>query len=262
MIVFAAFTPHSPLLMDSIGKENLKYLEDSRTALGKLAASLEASRPDVIFIVSSHTLLHEEAFSLNLHDQYVAELKDFGDHSTHKTFMPDLELTTTIQRLARTSQIPFVLESYESLDYGSSVPLLLLTQRIQPKLIPIAYAGMDRKAHMAFGRLLKEVALMSDKRIAVIASGDLAHSLTSEAPVGFRKEGKQFDETLVRCVEQFSASALLSLDEEIIEQSAQCALKPMLVLLGLLERMHVRSELLSYEAPFGVGYLVAQFHVL
>lgn len=261
MIVFAAFTPHSPLLIDSIGKENIKYLTKTREALANLSASLVESRPDVVFVISSHSLVHESAFSINLHDTYQVEFKEFGDHTTHRKFFPDLELTTLIQRAARNADIPLVLESFASLDYGSSVPLFLLCDELHPKIVPISYSGMDRKQHMAFGRLLKDVATASHKRIAIVASGDLAHSHTSDAPVGYREEGKEFDETIQRSIEQFSSSTLLSLDEHVVQQAAECALRPLLILFGVLEHVSVRPQVHSYEAPFGVGYLVAQFHL-
>ncbi len=261
MINFAAFTPHSPLLLDSIGKENVKYLSKTRASLTTLSVSLREAKPDVLFVISSHSLVHESAFSINLHDAYEVDFKEFGDHATHREFFPDLELITQIQRAARDAEIPFVLESYSSLDYGSGVPLLLLCEDVHPKIVPISYSGSDRKQHMAFGRLLKDVAIASHKRIGVIASGDLSHSLTSDAPAGFHAEGKEFDETMVRSIEQFSSSTLLSLDEHVVEQAAECALRPALILFGLLEHLPVRPEIHSYETPFGVGYLVAEFHV-
>lgn len=260
MLCFAAFTPHSPLLIDSIGKENIKHLTDTRAAMDRLKKALTASEPEAIFLVSAHSVVHETAFSANLHDEYSVDLREFGDHTTYEEFLPDLELVTAIQRRAREEDIPFVLESSRSLDYGSGVPLLLLSPRPSPLLVPLSYSGHDRKQHLAFGRLLKDVALQSGKRIAVIASGDLSHALFSQAPMGFRKEGQVFDDTLRRSIEQLSVSTVLSLDEQVVEQAQQCALRPWLVLLGVLERMHVRPETLSYEAPFGVGYLVAQFH--
>lgn len=261
MIVFAAFTPHTPLLIDSIGKENVKQLTKTREALKKLSRTLNKAKPEVIFIVSSHSLVHENAFSINLHDEYQVDFKEFGDHKTYQTFVPDLELITSIQRGARNSDIPFVLESYASLDYGSGVPLTMLNAETTAYLLPISYSGHDRKQHFAFGRLLKDVALSSHKRIAVIASGDLAHSLTSDAPAGFQPEGKKFDETVLRSIEQFSVSSLLSLEEEVVEKAAQCALRPLLILFGMLEHMAIMPKVHSYEAPFGVGYLVAEFHV-
>jgi len=262
MICFAAFTPHSPLLIDSIGKENIKQLTQTKEAMKKLSDELKSSHPDVILVVSSHSFMHENAFTLNLHDQYVVEFHEFGDLSTSMEFEPDLELVSSIQSEAKKHSVPFMLESHASLDYGCGVPLFLLSDEIKPRLVPVSYSGTDRKQHVAFGRMLNDVIQQSHKRIAVIASGDLSHSLSSEAPMGFHPEGKEFDDMMIRAVEQKSISKLLSFDEDQIEKASECAIRPLLILFGIIDQLKVRSENLSYESPFGVGYLVAQFHLL
>ncbi len=262
MICFAAFTPHSPLLVEQIGKENVKFLQKTRESMQKLTEAFARTEPEVVFLISAHSFMHETAFSINLHDEYAIDFRDFGDHSTSAYFEPDLELISAIQLSARTSEIPFVLESFASLDYGSGVPLSFLSKKRTFKLVPISYCAADRKQHMAFGRILKDVAMQTHKRVAIIASGDLAHTLTTDAPMGYRKEGQQFDEAVQRSLEQFSASTLLNLQEKIVIQSEQCALRPLLILFGVLEKMQIKPKILSYEAPFGVGYLVAQFQLL
>ena len=96
---------------------------------------------------------------------------------------------------------------------------------------------------------------------AIIASGDLSHCLRTDAPVGFRKEGAEFDEAVQASIRQMTASKLISMNEDFIEAAAECAYRPLLILFGMIERMNVRPEILSYEAPFGVGYLTAEFHL-
>lgn len=261
MLHFAAYTPHSPLLMDSIGKKHLKHLHKTREAMSLLADRFAAARIDTLLVISSHGLSQEKTFSLNLHDVYNCQFKEFGDHGTYRPFHPDLEMAAAISRAARVAQIPLVLQSQSFLDYGSVVPLLLLCGDLNVKVVPISYCADDRKQHLAFGRVLKEVILASPKRIGLIGSGDLSHSLTTSAPVGFRKEGKTFDETVLRSVRQFSVSTLLSMSETIADRAAQCGLKPLLILFGALEQMELQPIVLSYEAPFGVGYLVCDFPV-
>jgi len=262
MLCFAAYTPHTPLLIDSIGKENKKQILQTHKAMQELSDELYASFPDVILVISSHSIIHTQAFSANLHETYELSLKEFGDLKTYTTFLPDLELITLIQREARVQEIPFILTSEKTLEYAAGVPLLLLCQdRLHPRIVPVSYSGDDRKSHLAFGRLLKEVIKNSPKRIAVVASGDLAHCLSSEAPMGFRKEGELFDQMILHATQQLSTSTLLSFDEAVLEQAAQCGFRPLLILFGLLERVNIRPEIRSYESPFGVGYLVAQFHL-
>lgn len=261
MLSFAAYTPHSPLLIDSIGKEHIKKLSKTREAFEIISHRLVEANVQTLFVISAHSVLHEKAFSINLNDVYNVDFKEFGDHGSYRKFYPDLELITSISRAARTGNVPFVTHSGESLDYGSAVPLILLCKELNINLVPISYCEDDRKQHLAFGRILKEVAVSSEKRIGIIGSGDLSHSLTSSAPVGFAKEGKIFDEIVYRSIQQFSVSTLLSIDQTIVDRAAECGLKSLLVLFGSLEHQAVKPIIHSYEFPFGVGYLTAEFQI-
>ena len=262
MITFAAFTPHSPLLIESIGKENTKALQETRDAMQKLSEELYASHPDVILTISTHRGAHKDAFSLNLHDEYFIDFQEFGDHGSHGEYAPDLELMTQIQRKFRNESIPFTLDSDSNLDYGIGVPLALLAKNTKSRsIIPITYSLLPPKTQVQFGRILKDVCTASTKRIAIIASGDLSHTLASDAPAGFHPSGEEVDKLVRQSIEHMSLSQLLSIDEALLEQSQECAHRPLLILFGILEKMHVRPEILSYEHPFGVGQLVAQFHL-
>jgi len=262
MIVFAAFTPHSPLLVPSIGKEARSRLKQTIVAMKSLADDLYASKPDTIVMISGHAIRHETVFSANLHDEYRVDLRDFGDLSIDREFRPNLSLLDAIQRAVRRSGIPFTLDSDSRLDYGSAVPLMILTESIPSiSIIPISYGGLDPKEHLAFGRVLKETLSARHERIAVLASGDLAHCLSSDAPAGFRPEGAIFDETVRQSLASSSVATLLSLDQNIVEHASECAYRPLLILIGILERIRTRPEILSYESPFGVGLLVARFHL-
>lgn len=262
MICFAAITPHTPLLIPGVGKENLEKLESTATAMKSLEGELYASHPDSLMIISSHATQHKDAFSLNLHDEYFIDFKDFGDLATSRLFAPDLELATAIETHMRSRGIPFTLDSSASLDYGTGVPLFYLTQNLAGiKVIPLSYSGLPPKEHVRFGTELKDVLEPSGKRIAVLASGDLSHCLSSDAPLGFQTEGEEYDRNILEAVKALSTAKLLSMDARLVEGARACIQEQLLVLFGILERKNARVEILSYEHPFGVGYLVAQIHL-
>jgi aromatic ring-opening dioxygenase LigB subunit len=261
MLIFSAITPHTPLLIPSIGKENLKSLEKTQKALERLTDELFLARPETIIVFSSHSGQHHDAFSVNLHDEYTIDFKEFGNLSINQELSPDLELIAQIQRRMRKELIPFTLDSFASLDFGTGVPLYYLSRDLDAKIIPATYSGLDNREHLRFGSALKEVIDASNKRIAVVASGDLSHCLTTQAPLGFHPEGEQYDHAVLEAVKNLSTSALLNLESKIISASGQCLYEQILILFGVLEKKNVRPEILSYEAPFGVGYLVAQFHL-
>ena len=262
MITFAAFTPHSPLLLSSIGKENTKTLHTTLDAMQRVSEELYASHPDVLLTISTQRGAHQDAFSLNLHETYHLNFHEFGDRGTNTAFFTDLELASQIQRHMKNADLPFTLESEAELDYGIGVPLALLSHTPNLRtIIPVSHSANSCKAHVQFGRILKDVCALSKKRIAIIAAGDLSHTLSSDAPAGFHQAGEVMDQTILQSIEHMSLSQLLSLDETTIFESKESGLRPLLILFGILEKMHVRPEILSYEHPFGVGELVVQFHL-
>jgi aromatic ring-opening dioxygenase LigB subunit len=262
MLVFAGITPHTPLLIPTIGKDNLKAMSATAKALERLAQDLYLARPDTVVVISSHATQYPDAFAINLHDSYTIEFKDFGDLSTSQTVHPDIETITQIQRAMRDRKVPLTLDSAQSLDYGTGVPLTFLLPLLPDlALVPISHSGLTPKDHVQFGSALKDVIDASRKRIAVIASGDLSHALSSDAPLTYRKEGQLYDDALLECVKTHSLGNLLRMDESVIAQAGQCLHEQVLILFGLMEKRQTRPEVLSYEHPFGVGYLVAEFHL-
>lgn len=262
MICFAAITPHTPLLIPGVGKENIAKLETTTAALKHLEEELYVSHPDAIVVISSHATQHKDAFSLNLHDEYLIDFKDFGDLATSQILEPDLELATAIEAHMQKHGVPFTLDSSASLDYGTGVPLFFLTEHLPDvKIVPVSFSGLPAKEHLRLGTELKDVFEHSNKRIAVVASGDLSHCLTSDAPLGYKPEGEEYDNKILEAVKGISTSSLLSMNQSLIEDAHACIQEQLLVLFGILERKKNRVEILSYEHPFGVGYLVAQIHV-
>lgn len=263
MIVFSAFVPHTPLLIHAIGKERFSALRDTDTAMQKLALHLLKASPDTVVILSSHHAMYRDAFAIDLNERYETSLHEFGDLSKPTVFSGDPALTDAIQRQARRAGHPVSLHTAHALDHGSSVPLMrLCAGNPDIRILPIAYAqDVDRAAHLAFGHLLHDVLHSSPKRIAVIASGDLSHALGPDAPDGDRPEGRWFDSVVQDAVEHMASSTLIEADESKVKLASECALKPLVILFGILEHMKARPEILSYEHPFGVGYLVTEFHV-
>jgi len=262
MLTFAAFTPHSPLLFQTIGKEHTQRAEQTLAAFRILADRLEASKPELIITITAHQAAQPKAFLGDLSETYRAQLQQFGDMGTQKMFTSDPAFSDSLQRYLRKQDIPFVLQTTTDLDHGASVPLLLLTKSWSCPLLPLTYASqLSPRIHRQFGYALKDQIINSHKRIAVLASGDLSHALRTESPEGFHPEGALFDQTVQEAIAHSSISKLLTLKKEVVEQSYQCAYRPLLILFGLLEHVQTKPEILCYESPFGVGFLTADFQL-
>ena len=85
-LVFAAITPHPPLLIPAIGKQAIKKLAKTKAALERLEEELYLAKPDVLIILSSHARTISDAFTINYCTEYVTDLREFGDLATKVTF--------------------------------------------------------------------------------------------------------------------------------------------------------------------------------
>ena len=228
--------------------------------MDELAEELYASHPDVILLLSEHPTTYEDSFSINISNPYTFDVSAFGDLGFDRKLHPDIETIDRLQRSLRNQGQPTTLTTDESLDHGSAVAIGLLTDKLTDvKLIPITYSSLDPKSHFQFGQALKDIIINSDKRIAVIASGDLSHALESKSPAGFHKAGEIFDHKINEVVSQKNTAGLIGIEKDIIKNAQQTAYQQLLILFGLLERVSIKPSILSYEAPFGVGFMVANF---
>jgi len=260
MLVFSAIVPHPPLLIPNIGKDEIKKVEKTKQAMFQLEQDLYLSKPDTILIISPHGSLFTDAFSINANTNFISDFEQFGDLNTKVEWGGSDYLAAKIKQEINEKKIPLQLISQEKIDHGSTIPLYYLTQHLPNiKILPIGYSDLDAKTHLKFGEVLKEVIMQTDKRVAVIASGDLSHGLTTDAPAGFSKVGKEFDEKIIELLETRNTLGIANLEEKFVEEAAECGYRSILILLGILKNMDYTFKNYSYEAPFGVGYLVGNF---
>ena len=99
----------------------------------------------------------------------------------------------------------------------------------------------------------------SDKRIALLASGDLSHRLTTNSPGGFHKDGQKFDNQIIEMLETRNTVGIAQMDKELVANADDCGYRSILITLGVLQNMNYSFKNLCYEYPFGVGYLTGEF---
>ena len=258
-IIFSAIVPHTPVLIPAIGKENLEKIKNTAQAYKKLEENLYAQNIDTIVLLSPHGLIMPNAFTMNLSPEFKINFEDFGDLVTKLNFAGDVGVAYRIREYLET-KAPLQLISEPNLDYGSGVPLFLLAKNLKKiKVIPIYYSGLSLEAHFNFGQLLKKQLTREHARVAVIASGDLSHRLTKNAPAGYSRQGAKFDKKLMECLLNKKTPDILKINKKLISDAGECGLKSIVILLGILDGIKYEPQVLSYEFPFGVGYLTANF---
>jgi len=144
--------------------------------------------------------------------------------------------------------------------WGFNVPLYFLAPDFKGKIEKILIGIEPPSFYFQEGKKFYESIKNQELKVALIASGDLSHCLKEEGPYGFHPQGLKFDKALIDYLEKKDIDSFLKLDEHFPEAS-ECGLRSFSFLLGVLEASGQtwEAEILSYEGPFGVGYLVANF---
>lgn len=158
-----------------------------------------------------------------------------------------------------------IIISSPHLGWGFDVPLFFLAKEFKKKNVAGAirtYLAISGEPHDFFqeGERISEK-LEDGKKYALIASGDLSHHLLESGPYGFKADGPKFDHDLMTSLKERKTENILKLDEKYPE-AGECGLRPISFILGFLNKVNYETEILSYEFPFGVGYLVANFTIL
>ncbi len=263
-IIFGCIVPHPPMLIPDVGRGHEDAIIATTRAMESLAGDLAGSHPQTIIVISPHGASHREVMGILTAGSSAGHMRNWGAPGPNISFDNDMEFVSALREEARASSIPLVSigDSGYDLDHGVMVPMHFLREGVKGvPLVPLTFSNLPLAAHFAFGQAIRRAAEKVGKRTAVIASGDLSHRLLPESPAGFDPEGKVFDERLVDAVGRLDPEAVLGLDPRLIERAGECGLRPIVILLGALEGLEAHSRVLSYEGPFGVGYIVASLPV-
>jgi len=262
MIKFACFVPHSPLLVPEIGKENLEKLSDTVKAYEYLEQELYASQPDVIMLISSHANNRGGGFfTINQSPSLKVNFKEFGDLVTNLEYNNEIGFGYQIKELCE-NDCEVIMTADEVLDYGTGIPLYKMTQHLKDvNIVSIGYADLPNAAHVKFGEMIRKHIDHVGKRVAIIASGDLSHKLHKDSPSGYSPRGQEFDQVIKKSLAENKLDNIINMDNDLVIEAGECGFRSLLILLGIIKDIDFEIKHLSYQAPFGIGYLAEHFQI-
>jgi len=265
---FVAISPHPPIIVPGIGNnQDLQKVSSTVLAMKKLAAAFKEAEIETLIIISPHTLVYPDRFNICGMKKLFGTFASFGASDIMMEFANDLELAAQIDQTANKEGIKTLLYNnggeFFEMDHGLMVPLYYLNSNPDSafKVIPIAYSNLDRASHFSFGQIIRDVSQKYPRRVGLLASGDLSHRLIQGAPGGYAQAGKEFDKKLIQDLQAAKTKEIIYYDEDFVDDAGECGYHSILILLGLLDGLNLKPEILSYEGPFGVGYLVANYPI-
>lgn len=266
-VVLCGVVPHPPIAVPEVGKSEAQKVKDTQQAMLQLGERIKNANADVLVIVSPHAPLFADAIVLNKAKRLKGNLANFAapevkfdyanDHATVEEIVAQCN-NLNLPAAAMDERLADEFDVSLSLDHGVTVPLYFLRQSgVDLPLVVASMSLFSFEQLYRFGQAVDRAAEVLNKKIVLLASGDLSHRLTPDAPAGYQPDAADFDREIVRLVEAADAEGLIGLDLDWVERAAECGLRSIIMVMGALEGKKVQSEVLSYEGPFGVGYMVA-----
>lgn len=269
-IIFAGYSPHPPVLIPDVGGDEVKRVEKTISALKSLFEDFP--QVDALIIITPHGPIFQDAITVFKQEKLRGDFANFGAPQVELNCKNNLTLGEEIikkaeqQGLLMASLNQDLAQSFNlstELDHGQTVPLYYLKNEADhlPPIVPISIGLLSYEEMYLFGICIKEACESLKLKAGIIASGDLSHKLSKEAPAGYTPKAKEFDQQIISLFEAGEVLRLISIDKGLIEDAGECGFRPLLMLLGALDGNEIKADVLSYEAPFGVGYMVGKVEV-
>lgn len=261
--------PHPPVMIPEVGKGAELGAGATLTALRKASEKIGRLKPSTIILTSPHGPVFQDFIHINTRRVLSGDMSNFRAPEIKLQFENNLYLTNKIINIANSEGIPCggldksLAIRYgvsEDLDHGALVPLYFVEKEHRDfKLVHISIAGLPFRELYRFGTCIGEAVKQSNEQVVFLASGDLSHKLTEDAPYGYDKNGPEYDRQLLEYLKKPDPLGLLQFDESFLEDAGECGLRSFIMMFGALDGHEVRSNVYSYEGPFGVGYAIAEF---
>lgn len=268
-VVFAGIAPHPPILLPEVGRGEERKIADTARAMQEFSRRLKASGAGVLVIISPHGSVFSDGIAINGCAKLAGDLKQFRAPQVSFEFDNDSGLANEIILQAARLNITAVeidgdlATEYgvnSTLDHGVLVPVYFLEQGgVHLPVVSVSMGLLPFEELYSFGVAIRRAAETLEKKVAVVASGDLSHRLNPDAPAGYSPDGKVFDAWLVERVKALEVQDIVNADHGLAERAGECGLRTIIMMLGALDGLAADVEVLSYEGPFGVGYMVAAF---
>jgi AmmeMemoRadiSam system protein A/AmmeMemoRadiSam system protein B len=265
-ILGAYIVPHPPLIIPGVGRGEEEKIQNTILAYHQIAQEIHKHRPETIIFLTPHSVLYQDYFHISPGQAARGSFRDFGDPKTNIAVNYDQELVRVIEHLAIANDLAAgtLGEKNPQLDHGTLVPLYFIRQHWPEQdqdfqAIRVSVSGLSALEHYRLGKCLNEAAQKLDRKVVIVASGDLSHHLKEDGPYSYAAEGPIFDAMITEAMSNGDFMQFLQFDEGFCEAAGECGLRSFIVMAGALDRFSVTARLLSYEGPFGVGYAIAAF---
>lgn len=270
-VISAYIYPHPPIIIPEIGRGEQESAVRTINACIEASKDIKSKSPGTILIITPHGPAFRDAVAVSVNEKLEGNFGRFGSPGIKLEFKNNLELTNKIIEESKLAGIPIVSLSSQAvsrygidakLDHGALVPLYYISKEFTDfKIVHICMGFLSYRELYELGICIRKAISEENENVVIVASGDLSHRLTQDAPCGYNKRGQEFDHLLVGLLGEARFNEIMKMDEDLIETAGECGMRPFAIMFGCLDGYKVSPKILSYEGPFGVGYCVGEFNL-
>ncbi|HKR61967.1 MAG TPA: AmmeMemoRadiSam system protein A [Pyrinomonadaceae bacterium] len=258
-LVFSAIAPHPPIMVPEVGRDAISEVRQSIAAMEELTKRIISNNAETVILISPHAPLEPYAFVAYQDKELHGDFANFRAPDAQLSAPLDQELLSAIAERSNEETYTVVGISQTKLDHGSAVPLyFLLRNGWRGRVVALGYSFLSNEDHLRFGSCIGKAIRDVGRPVALVASGDLSHRLKPDAPAGYNPTAYIFDDEVVDALRSNNPDRIVKINQNLRELAGECGYRSMLIAVGATKELPLACEVLSYEAPFGVGYLVAQ----
>lgn len=263
--------PHAPVFIEEVGGGQVRSVKKTIEAMREIALEIKQLNPDTIVIVSPHGPVFSDAISVYNQKEYYGDFRAFGDFVHSYSIEKDQAFLDNLIEVSDTNggdfypvdEAIFLKYGYEpQLDHGILVPLHFILKEVPDvKVLALSYGTFSYQRLIENGEIISKTVDALDKKVVFIASGDMSHALKDSGPYDYDVDGPKFDGLMEENIRSQMPWRIFNESSELIAHASECGLRSFALMMGLLKNIGYKSKVLSYEGPFGVGYLCASFLV-
>lgn len=264
----AFIMPHPPIILPEIGRGSEEKAIKTIEGCKKAALAIADEKPETIIIITPHGPVFQDAICIGADSVLKGDFGSFGNKKLKFEFTNDVELSNSVgdeleqQGIFAVKNDRFAHQRFgidSSVDHGALVPLYyVLKQYSEFKLVHITYGMLGAEDLYKCGTAINKAVVKTGRHACIIASADLSHRLKEDSSAGFNPDGKKYDRYVVDSIISGNFARFMNADFNMRENAGECGHRSVTIMLGVFEGRKCKTDLYSYEGPYGVGYMAAE----
>jgi aromatic ring-opening dioxygenase LigB subunit len=270
-LVYACIVPHGSEIIDEITpRVTRSRFRETRLGTKKLAKQMIHYHPDTVVIATPHNLRLWKHICVVTSENSSGKLNGQNHKYISLRVHCDVDFSRQLLAVALRRGLPVIGANYGSaegeasdmpMDWGTFIPLWFLRHNRSLKVTIITPSReIPLTQNFLFGRLIADLMERDRlKRYVFIASADQAHAHKKSGPYGFNRAAALYDEAVLNAIRMNNLSPLLRLRQKFVENAKPDSLWQIAILAGILDKVKMQGQLLSYQVPTYYGMICAGF---